>query len=79
MKNICTHTNATFTTADGKTFSYQEIFESVKTSVEIYGKTKGCLLDAKDLEDLFQDSILKRKHAGRPGSLPDGARNGAAL
>jgi RNA polymerase sigma factor (sigma-70 family) len=59
MKNIYTTTNATFTTANGETVSYQEIFDAVRTSVEIYGKTKGCLLDAKDLEDLFQDSILK--------------------
>jgi len=66
MKNICTHTNATFTTADGKTFSYQEIFESVKTSVEIYGSTGGRLLSVEDLEDLFQDAILKvlRYHGG---------------
>ena len=66
MENIYTTTNATFTTANGETVSYQEIFESVRKSVEIYGKTGGRLLDAEDLEDLFQDSILKAlKYCGK--------------
>jgi RNA polymerase sigma factor (sigma-70 family) len=59
MENIYTTTNATFTTANGETVSYQEIFDAMRTSVEIYGKTGGRLLTAEDLEDLFQDSILK--------------------
>ena len=59
MKNIYTNTNATFTTANGETVSYQEIFESVRKSVEIYGKAGGKDLSAKELEDLFQDTILK--------------------
>ncbi len=59
MENIYTNTNATFTTANGETVSYQEIFESVRKNVEIYGKTGGGDLSAEDLEDLFQDSILK--------------------
>ena len=59
MENIYTNTNATFTTANGETVSYQEIFESVRKNVEIYGKTGGRDLSAEDLEDLFQDSILK--------------------
>lgn len=59
MKNIYTTTNATFTTANGETVSYQEIFESVRISVEIYGRTKGRDLSAEELEDLFQDAILK--------------------
>ena len=58
MKNY-TNTNATFTTVNGETVSYQEIFDSVKRSVEIYGKTGGRDLSAEELEDLFQDSILK--------------------
>ena len=59
MENIYTTTNATFTTANGETVSYQEIFDAVRKSVEIYGKTGGRLLAAEDLEDLFQGSILK--------------------
>lgn len=59
MENIYTNTNATFTTANGETVSYQEIFESVRKSVEIYGKAGGRDLSAEELEDLFQDSILK--------------------
>ena len=59
MKNIYTNTNATFTTANGETVSYQEIFESVRKSVEVYGKAGGRDLSAEELEDLFQDSILK--------------------
>ena len=59
MENIYTTTKATFTTANGQTVSYQEIFDAVRTNVEIYGRTGGRLLDADDLEDLFQDSILK--------------------
>lgn len=66
MENIYTTTNATFTTANGETVSYQEIFDAVRASVEIYGKTGGHLLDAEDLEDLFQDSILKAlKYCGK--------------
>ncbi|MDO4214119.1 MAG: sigma-70 family RNA polymerase sigma factor [Bacteroidales bacterium] len=59
MKNIYTNTYATFTTANGETVSYQEIFESVRKSVETYGKAGGRDLSAEELEDLFQDSILK--------------------
>lgn len=59
MENIYTNTNATFTTANGETVSYQEIFESVRKSVEIYGNAGGRDLSAEELEDLFQDSILK--------------------
>ena len=59
MENIYTNTNATFTTANGENVSYQEIFESVRKSVEIYGKAGGRDLSADELEDLFQDSILK--------------------
>ena len=59
MKKFNTTTSATFTTANGETVSYQEIFESVRKSVEIYGKTGGRDLSAEELEDLFQDSILK--------------------
>ena len=59
MENIYTNTNATFTTANGETVSYQEIFESVRKSIEIYGRTKGRALSAEELEDLFQDSIYK--------------------
>lgn len=56
MENIYTNTNATFTTANGETGSYQEIFESLRKSNEIYCKTSGRDLSA---EDLFQDSTLK--------------------
>lgn len=59
MENIYTNTKATFTTANGETVSYQEIFESVRKSVEIYEKEGGKDLSAVELEDLFQDSILK--------------------
>ena len=59
MENIYTNTTATFTIANGQTVSYQEIFESVRKSVEIYGKAGGKDLSAKELEDLFQDTILK--------------------
>ena len=59
MKNIYTNTTATFTTANGETVSYQEIFDSVRKSTEIYGRAGGRDLSAEELEDLFQDSILK--------------------
>ena len=59
MKNIYTNTNATFTTANGEIVSYQEIFESVRKSVDTYDKAGGRDLSAEELEDLFQDSILK--------------------
>lgn len=59
MENIYTNTNATFTTANGETVSYQETFESVRKNNEIYCKTSGKDLSAEEREDLFQDSILK--------------------
>ena len=59
MENIYTHTTATFTTANGETLSCEEIFESVRKSIEIYSKKGGRDLSAEELEDLFQDSIYK--------------------
>lgn len=59
MENIYTNTNATFTTANGETVSYQEIFESVRKNIEIYSRACGRALSAEELEDLFQDAILK--------------------
>lgn len=59
MEKIYTATKATFTTESGKTISYQEIFDSVRTNVEVYGKTGGRELSAEELEDLCQDSILR--------------------
>ena len=57
--SIHTETNASFTTASGETVSCQEIFESVRKSVEIYGKTAGRCLGPEALEDLFQDAVEK--------------------
>jgi RNA polymerase sigma factor (sigma-70 family) len=59
MKDFYTHTSATFTTSDGQTLSYQELFDAIKTSVEVYGKRGGRMFSKEDLEDLFQDSIVK--------------------
>ena len=59
MENIYTHTSATFTTANGETVSYEDIFESVRKSVEVYRKAGGRDLSVEELEDLFQDSVLK--------------------
>ena len=59
MDKIYTNTNATFTTANGETVSYQEIFDAVRKRVEIYGRTGGRFLEAEDLQDLVQDAILK--------------------
>lgn len=65
MENICTRTNATFTTANGETVSYQEIFDTIRKSVEIYGKTGGHDLSVEELEDLFQDAVTKAlKYSG---------------
>ena len=78
MENIYTNTNATFTTANGETVSYQEVFESVRKSVEIYGKAGGRDLSAEELEDLFQDSILKAlKYCGAFDSSKSQARTWA--
>ena len=78
MENIYTNTNATFTTANGETVSYQEVFESVRKSVEIYGKAGGRDLSAEELEDLFQDSILKAlKYCGAFDSSQSQARTWA--
>lgn len=59
MKSICTCTKATFITAGGEKVSYQEIFESIRKSVEIYGKKAGRPLGPEALEDLFQDAVEK--------------------
>ena len=59
MEKIYTHTNATFVTASGETVPYEEIFESIRKSTEVYGTEKGWYMSVKDLEDLLQDSILK--------------------
>ena len=65
MKNIFTNTTATFTAANGMTVNCQEVFEAVKTSVEIFGKRGGRDLSDEELEDLFQDSVLKAlKYSG---------------
>jgi len=59
MENIYTTTNATFTTAKGEIVSYQEVFDSAKTSVEIYGKQNGWYLDEDDQKDMFQNIVFK--------------------
>jgi RNA polymerase sigma factor (sigma-70 family) len=59
MKDIYTRTNAAFTTVNGEYVPYQEVFDSIKRSVEIYGRTGGKDLSAQELEDLFQDCVLK--------------------
>ena len=59
MKDLKTRTNATFTAANGETVSYDEIFDSIRKSVEVFGKSKGRVLSAQDLEDIFQDSVYK--------------------
>ena len=59
MENIYTSTNATFTTANGETVSYQEIFDAAKKSVEIYEQSGAWYMDKDDLEDLFQDIVFK--------------------
>lgn len=78
MENIYTNTNATFTTANGETVSYQEIFESVRKSVEIYGKAGGRDLSAEELKDLFQESNFKAlKYCGAFDSSKSQARTWA--
>ena len=65
MKNIETRTRATFTAKGGETVSYNEIFDTIRKNVEIYGKTKGCELSVEDLEDIFQEAALKAiRHSG---------------
>lgn len=59
MKNIYTNTNATFTAANGQTISYSEIFDTIRKSVEFYGRKGGRDLSTEELEDLFEDCILK--------------------
>ena len=66
MKEIYTKTNATFTTAKGETISYQDVFDSVRKSVEIYGKKGDRCLPQEDLEDLFQNTVIKTlEHCGK--------------
>ena len=59
MRDIKTTTTATFTTNGGQVVEYQGIFESIRSNVEVYGKTKGAFCGEEDLKDLFQDSALK--------------------
>lgn len=59
MENIYTNTDATFTAANGQTFPLKKVFDAVRKSIEVYGKKGGQILSSEDLEDLFQDTILK--------------------
>lgn len=59
MEKIYTNTNATFTAANGEVVSYQEVFDSVRKNIAKYATEKGRLMSAEDLEDIFQESILK--------------------
>ena len=59
MKKIYTKTNACFNAADGKLVSYQEILEALRVQFEVYGNTKGACLSEEDLEDAYQDAVLK--------------------
>lgn len=56
---ISTDTDASFTTASGETVNFRDIFETVRKSVEIYGVEGGGHLSEEDLEDLFQDTVLR--------------------
>lgn len=59
MKKIYTKTNACFIAADGKLVPYQEILEALRVQFEVYGNTKGGCLSEEDLEDAYQDAVLK--------------------
>lgn len=59
MENIYTNTTATFTTINGQTVSYREVLDAVKKSVEVYSRYGGRDMDVADLEDLFQETVIK--------------------
>lgn len=78
MENLKTRTDATFTAANGETVSYNEIFDGIRKSVEVYGNTNGGELSAQDLEDIFQNSAYKAlRYAGSFNPAKEGKRASA--
>ena len=54
-----THTNDTFTTINGKTVRFEDIFVGIDEEVTRYGKGRGRWMFQEDLEDLRQDACKK--------------------
>ena len=54
-----THTNDTFTTSNGKTVRYEDIFVAIDEEVTRYGFKGGCGMSREDLDDLRQDAFRK--------------------
>lgn len=59
MKNFPTNTNETFTTADGQTVRYQDIFEGIASYIRVFATKGGSGMSDEDLEDLYQTACFK--------------------
>lgn len=59
MEGIYTNTTDTFTTADGTTVKYEDIFRGILSNVEYYAVTGGRGLGEAAMKDIFQNAALK--------------------
>ena len=57
-----THTNDTFTTINGKTVRFEDIFVAIDEEVTRYGFRGGQGMTREDLEDLRQDACKKARN-----------------
>jgi RNA polymerase sigma factor (sigma-70 family) len=58
-KDIDIRTNETFTTTNGKTVRYQEIFTGITDEIHRYGFKGGKSMSGEDLKELRQKALIK--------------------
>ena len=59
MRKLHTYTTDTFTTTDGQTIRYQDIFDGIAAFVQVFATKNGKGMSDEDLEDLYQTACLK--------------------
>lgn len=59
MTNFNTNTTETFTTTDGQTIRYQDIFEGIASYIRVFATRGGSGMSDEDLEDLYQNACYK--------------------
>ena len=59
MNNTYTNPNSTFAAVNGIAFTNAEILKAIGKSHDVFAKTKGKGWSKEDLEDLYQDTVLK--------------------
>ena len=59
MRKLQTYTTDTFTTSDGQTVRYQDIFDGIAAYVQVFATKGGRGMSDEDLENLFQTACYK--------------------